>query len=166
MIRWILLLSGFLLTVSLNAAVSTSGKWKVSGKVGVTGGSGSDVGLQGGILAEYAISSRLSWRTDLNFWFPDLTQMDKVRMNVPSNILWYPLGSQAAFCPYLGPGINVVVPLNTDFSAGFNGVLGAAFQLPKKPRFGIEARYTVPDVTVASKGGWELALTGSWQVEF
>jgi len=141
------------------------GKWTISGKVGVTE-SGSDVGVQGGIAAEYAISKMLSWRTDLNFLFPDLSEMEKVKMNVPSNILAYPFGNTAVFCPYLGPGINVVVPYNSDLQMGVNGVFGAQVRLPGKPVFGMEARYTMPDYTDAKEGDWEVALTGSWQLEF
>lgn len=147
------------------AVATQSGKWTVRGKIGVTE-SNNDVGMQGGVIAEYALSNMLSWRTDLNFRFPDLSNMDIMQLNVPTNLLLYPLGSSATFCPYVGPGLNFVLPLNDDFQAGFNGVVGMQMKLPNRPTFGLEGRYTVPDFGKPAVGGWEVALTGSWNVEF
>jgi hypothetical protein len=149
---------------SKTSAGKTTG-WNFSGKIGVTE-SGSDVGMQGGLIAEYSMSTRLSWRTDLNFVFADLSDMEQVTLSVPSNLLYYPLGNNAVFCPYLGPGLNAVLPVNDDFTAGFNGIVGTKFKLTGKPVFGIEGRYTVPDFGTPEDGNFEVALTGSWQLEF
>lgn len=139
-----------------------SSGWSFSGKVGVTGGNSQAVGMQGGLIAEYAISNRLSWRTDLDFNVADLSQMEDFGMAVPTNLLYYPLGSQNELCPYIGPGLNITVPVNADLQAGFNGIIGARLQREGKSALGIEGRYTVADVGSASKGTWTVSLTGSW----
>lgn len=154
------------LAIAASAAVKTAPKessgWTFSGKVGVTGGNNQSVGMQGGLIAEYAISNRLSWRTDLDFNVADLSQMEDLGLAVPTNLLYYPLGSQNELCPYLGPGLNVTVPVNADLQAGFNGIIGARLQRAGKSALGIEGRYTVADIGSASKGTWTVSLTGSW----
>ncbi len=156
-----------LLAVSLAAAAvpTRAGNWTFSGKVGVTQKS-NDVGLQGGIIAEYKLSSMLSWRTDLDFVFADLSDLSLFKLSVPTNLLLYPMGTQAVVVPYVGPGLNIVVPYNEDLAAGFNGVFGVRFQLPKKPVFGLEGRYTVPDAADPQVGDFAVALTGTWQLQF
>jgi len=145
-------------------SIASRGEWSIGGKLGIEQNN-SNAGFKAAVKAEYNISKFLKWRTDFEVFFPDLNDAARVDISVPSNLLYYPLGSYLKIDPYIGPGLTYKYTWNGDNYLGLNALAGVNFHLIKDNVFGIEAKYTflfVPEL----RGAWEVGLTGTWELNF
>lgn len=139
--------------------------WKVGGRVGMRQ-DGSRLVPTAAITAEYQVMDRLTWRTDLEAQFRDLTNMSDFALQVPTHLLWHPLGTQAFFDPYAGPGASFGLDFDHNAMCGVNAVGGFTVHPRQQQAFGLEGRWSWPDLTRTFKGRWDIALTGNWEVKF
>jgi hypothetical protein len=141
------------------------GPWKIGGRVGMRQ-EGSLLVPTAAITAEYQVMDRLTWRTDFEAQFKDLTNMDDFALHVPTHLLWHPLGTQAVFDPYAGPGASFGLDFDRNAMLGLNAVVGFTVRPRQQQAFGLEGRWSHPDLTRTTKGRWDVALTGNWEVRF
>jgi hypothetical protein len=152
-----------LLSVSLPVS---GGTWKIGGKVSMQQGDGQPA-LVTAVTAEYQIISMLSWRTDLEMVFREMGKDPEFDISVPTNLLWYPLAHKKVIEPYIGPGLVYTCALPNTHSFGTNVLGGINFNLPKKPTFGLEVKYTVTDIIRwGASDNISVSLTGAWKVNF
>ena len=161
-----LILSGLMvLGVGVLNAKAKSGSWDFGGSVGLTQ-IGGNYYPKVTAYAKYNMMSTLSWRTDLSMVIRSVDDSSKFDLSVPSNLLYYPLGGKQGIDPYVGPGITWTHPYEGDDRFGGNVLLGVDFKFMKSTTFGVEARYTYDVLPEAKSGGWDMSLTGNWNVEF
>lgn len=153
------------LALLLSLSVAHAGKWTYGGRVGLSQ-NGSTVVPAAAVSAEYAINTRLSWRTDLELKFRDITRLDTFALTVPTQLLWHPLGNKATFDPYVGPGVSIALDFERKFTAGTHAVAGFSIRPRNGQVFGLEAKWGWPDVFRTDAPAWGLALTGNWNVNF
>lgn len=153
------------LALLLPLSVAHAGKWTYGGRVGLSQ-NGSTVVPAAAVSAEYAINSMLSWRTDLELKFRDITRLDTFALSVPTQLLWHPLGSRKLFDPYVGPGVSVALDFDRKFTAGTHAVAGFSIRPRNGQVFGLEAKWGWPDVFRTEAPAWGLALTGNWNAKF
>ncbi len=153
----------FLLTIPV--LVRAGDPWKVGGRVGMRQ-DGSKLVPTAAITAEYLLGDKLSWRTDFEAQFRDLSKMDEVAMQVPTHLLWHPVGVKAKFDPYVGPGASFGLDFERKAMLGLNGTAGFTVRPNANQAFGMEWRWSWPDLTRNVKGRWDAALTGNWELKF
>ncbi len=144
---------------------SKSGSWDFGGSVGLTQ-IGSSYYPKVTAYAKYNMTNMLSWRTDLSMVIRSMGDTSKFDLSVPSNLLFYPLAGKQVIDPYIGPGITWKHPYEGEDSFGGNLLAGVDFKFVKNTTFGIEARYTYDLLPEAKSGGWDMSLTGNWNIEF
>jgi hypothetical protein len=146
--------------------LSARGTWELGGKVSVVQGSGSPR-LQAVVTAEYRLMEYLSWRTDMEALFSDLSRSSTFDLTIPSNLLWYPLGHSYKIEPYTGPGLSYTYTSGANSYFGCNYLAGVRFRPEKRSTFGIECKYAVRDITRWSDSqSIAFGLTGSWEFAF
>lgn len=150
---------------ALAASAAAQEPWKVGGRVGMRQG-GSSLVPTAAITAEYQVLNRLTWRTDFEAQFRDLTNTSDFALQVPTHLLWHPLGAQSLFDPYAGPGASFGLDFERNAMCGLNAVGGFTVHPRQQQSFGLEARWSWPDLTRTAKGRWDVALTGNWEVRF
>lgn len=160
MIRHLL---GALLLLPL--AASAGGRWTYGGRVGLSQ-NGSTVVPAAALTAEYAISNQLSWRTDLELKFRDISRLDTFALSVPTQLLWHPMGTGSFFDPYAGPGVSVSLDFDRKFTAGTHAVGGFSIHPRNGQTFGLEAKWGWQDVFRTRAPTWAMALTGNWNYQF
>ncbi len=139
--------------------------WKVGGRVGVRQ-DGSRLVPTAAVTAEYQMLDRLTWRTDLEAQFRDLSNTSEFALQMPTHLLWHPLGNQAFFDPYAGPGTSFGMDFDRNVRFGVNGLAGFTIHPQQQQSFGLEWRWSWPDLTRSTRGQWDAALTGNWEVRF
>ena len=139
--------------------------WKVGGRIGMRQ-DGSRLVPTAAITAEYQVMDRLTWRTDLEAQFRDLSNTSDFALQVPTHLLWHPLGNQALFDPYAGPGASFGMDFDRNIQLGANGLVGFTIHPRQQQAFGLEWRWSWPDLTRSTRGRWDAALTGNWEVRF
>lgn len=154
-----------LLLLAIPFVARAGDPWKVGGRVGMRQ-DGSKVVPTAAITAEYLLHDKLSWRTDFEAQFRDLSKMDEVAMQVPTHLLWHPAGSRAKFDPYVGPGASFGLDFDQNAMLGLNGTAGFTIRPNANQAFGMEWRWSWPDLTRNTKGRWDAALTGNWELKF
>lgn len=117
------------------------------------------------ITAECLLGDRLSWRTDFEAQFRDASNTQDFALQVPTHLLWHPLGTKNGFDPYTGPGAMVGLDTRNKATAGLNGVVGFNVRPRGQQAFGIEWRWNWPDLTRNTRGRWDVALVGNWEVK-
>jgi hypothetical protein len=159
------LLLKIVLPVLVLASAGVAGNpWKIGGRVGVRQ-NGNILIPTAAITAEYVLSDRLTWRTDFEAEFRDASHTDDFILQVPTHLLWHPLGTKAGFDPYTGPGVSVGMDSRTKATVGLNGVVGFMVRPRGQQAFGIEWRWNWPDLTRNTRGRWDAALVGNWEVK-
>ena len=118
------------------------------------------------LSAEYTMNKYLSWRTDLEMSFKDVSKMDDFALSVPTQLLVHPLGNTAVFDPYLGPSLSVSMDFDRNVSAGSQAVVGFSIHPRKAQSFGIEGRWGWTDMVNGTDPTWAMALTGNWNAKF
>ncbi|MCB9495871.1 MAG: hypothetical protein H6686_03185 [Fibrobacteria bacterium] len=151
-----------LLGLSLSA---WSGSWTFGGRVGLSQ-KGSVFVPSAAMTAEYAISRYFTWRTDLEATFLDLARLDSFALSVPTQLLWHPLGSNARFAPYVGPGVSASMGFDRTLAAGVHTIGGFTYHATRTQAFGIEGRWGIPDVFRSRSPSFGLSLTGNWNLRF
>jgi hypothetical protein len=150
--------------ISFKAHSGSQGEWDIGGKVsGVK--NGNEFGIKTGIKCEYHIFSILTWRSDLEA-FAHSTDLSRIDISLPSNLLWYPFRPDAQIAPYAGPGITFIHTWNNRNILGTNVLAGVNFHIIRGKVFGIETKYTVPLIPRVTTGHFEIGLTGSWELDF
>ena len=153
-------------TVGAANAGGKSGSWDFGGSVGLTQ-IGSSYYPKVTAYAKYNLSNMLSWRTDLSMVIRSVgDSTSEFDLSVPSNLLFYPLAGKQVIDPYIGPGVTWTHPYQGDDKFGGNVLVGVDFKFVKNTTFGIEGRYTYDVLPEAKSGGWDISLTGNWNVEF
>jgi hypothetical protein len=147
------------------AAVVSAGNWNVGGRAGAV--------LQGGrfvpsvaITADYTVSDHLSWRTDFDATLVDANDLSRSTYQIPSNVLYHPVGSDAKFDPYLGPGVSLFSNGSGTFGAGANALAGFQIHPARQQAFGIEWRWGWPDLVHGTRTQLSVALVGKWETSF
>jgi hypothetical protein len=150
----------------LAASTLCAGKWDVGGKVSVVQ-EGDKSRLKMVATAQYQMAVMLSWRTDLEMTFRDLGTNGEFDLSVPTNLLWYTLAHEQPLDPYIGPGAVLTRTWDGGTFFGLNALAGVNFRTVSGTTFGIEAKYTVVDITDWSRSdNFDVGMTGSWEVEF
>lgn len=156
-------------TIAILAAVCAAGwaqdPWKVGGRIGVRQ-SGSKMVPTAAVTAEYQLGDQLTWRTDLEAQLRDLSNPGEYALQVPTHMLWHPLGTKRVFDPYAGPGASFGMDFAKNAMFGCNGVIGFTIHPSQQQAFGIEWRWSWPDLTRNLNGRWDAGLTGNWEVKF
>jgi len=143
-----------------------SGNWDVGGNVAVVP-QGEALRLKAAVYGEYSLMALLSWRTDIELIFQDLTQSGEFDISIPSNLLFYPLQHQYAIEPYMGPGLVYTYTYSGDHFLGCNVLGGVKYYYRKGQAIGIEARYTVVDLlNWTATDNFAVGLIGKWELEF
>lgn len=155
----------FAIFLGLAVAAVAQDPWKLGGRVGVRQ-EGTRLVPTAAITAEYQLSDRLTWRTDLEAQFRDLANTGDFALQIPTHLLWHPLGTQSIFDPYAGPGASLGLDFGQKAICGLNGVGGFTIHPRQQQAFGIEWRWSWPDLIRSTNGRWDLALTGNWEVKF
>ncbi|NLG17714.1 MAG: hypothetical protein GX556_10325 [Fibrobacter sp.] len=155
-----------IILISLPAILTagSAGRWDIGGKVGLEQNN-SSLGLKAAVKAEYMISEMITWRTDFEVMLPELNDVARVDISVPSNLLYYPFASRFMIDPYIGPGLTYRHTWDNDNQLGLNLLSGVNFRVIRDQVFGIEAKYTFLLVPVI-KGYWDIGLTGTWELSF
>lgn len=151
--------------LALVACAAAQDPWKVGGRVGMRQ-EGSRLVPTAAITAEYQVMDYLTWRTDFEAQFKDLANMNDFALQVPTHLLWHPLGTRALFDPYAGPGASFGIDFDRNAMCGLNAVAGFTVRPRQQQAFGLEGRWSLPDLTRTTKGRWDVALTGNWEVRF
>jgi len=150
--------------LAIFVTAGAQGPWQVGGRVGVRQ-NGNVLIPTAAITAECVLNDRLTWRTDFEAQFRDASHTDDFVVQVPTHLLWHPLGTRAGFDPYTGPGASVGWDTRSKATAGVNGVVGFNIRPRGQQAFGIEWRWNWPDLTRNTRGRWDAALTGNWEVK-
>lgn len=153
------------LALLVPSLASAGGKWTYGGRVGATQ-NGNTIVPSLAVSAEYTLNKYASWRTDLEASFRDASKMDEFALSVPTQLLVHPLGSDALFDPYVGPGLSVSMDFDRRVAAGAHAVAGLSIHPRKGQTFGLEARWGWPDLVHGEPSAWALALTGNWSAKF
>lgn len=155
-----------LLALALAApSLALAGKWTYGGRVGASQ-NGNTIVPSFAVSAQYSMNKYLTWRTDLEASFRDVSKMDEFALSVPTQLLVHPLGSDALFDPYVGPGLSVSMDFDRQVAAGAHAVAGLSIHPRKGQTFGLEARWGWPDLVHGEPSAWALALTGNWSAKF
>ena len=127
-------------TIAILAVVCTAGwaqdPWKVGGRVGVRQNGGKLVPTAA-VTAEYQLADKLTWRTDFEAQFRDLSNTTDYALQVPTHLLWHPLGTKAVFDPYAGPGASFGLDFEKNAMLGCNGAFGFTVHPRQNQAFGI-----------------------------
>lgn len=153
------------LALALASTASAGSRWTYGGRVGMTQ-NGSRFVPTAALSAEYAMGKMLSWRTDVELSFKDVSRMDSFAISVPTQLLLHPLGNDAVFDPYVGPGLSVAVNFDREVAAGAHGVVGFSVRPRKGQAFGLEGKWGWPDLVNGADPTWAMALTGNWSMKF
>jgi hypothetical protein len=121
-------------------------------------------GIKTGIKCEYHFFAILTWRSDLEA-FAHGTDLSRIDISIPSNLLWYPLSPDAQIAPYTGPGITFSHTWNNRNTIGANILAGVNIHIIRGKVFGIESKFTVPLLPHITSGHFEIGLTGSWEID-
>jgi len=151
--------------LSLATCTLAQEPWKVGGRVGMRQ-DGSRLVPTAAITAECQVLDRVTWRTDFEAQFRDLANTSEFALQVPTHLLWHPLGTRALFDPYAGPGASFGLDYDRNAMGGLNAVGGFTVHPRQQQSFGIEGRWSWPDLTRTANGRWDVALTGNWEVKF
>lgn len=141
------------------------GKWTYGGRAGVSQ-NGNTVVPTLALSAEYAVNKYASWRTDLEASFRSVSEMDKMALSIPTQLLLHPLGSGAVIDPYIGPGLSASMDFEQQITAGAHAVAGFSISPRKGQTFGLEGRWGWPDMLDGGESSWSMALTGNWNMTF
>lgn len=139
--------------------------WTLGGKVGVVQ-RGDKMVPNAAVSAECRLGDRLSWRTDLGAQFPDASDLGQATLQVPTNLLFHPLAKRGSFDPYLGPGANYSLDPDRRSLVGANVLVGFLVSPAKAQAFGLEWRWSWPDLVHSVRGQNSLALVGRWETQF
>lgn len=151
--------------LSISVAGFAQDPWKVGGRIGVRQ-DGAKMVPTAAITAECQLLDKLTWRTDFEAQFRDLSNTSEFALQVPSHLLWHPVGTRATIDPYIGPGASFGLGFDHQAMIGMNGVAGFTVHPKAQQAFGIEWRWSWPDLTRNAQGRWDAALTGNWEVKF
>lgn len=152
--------------VVLVAAIDAeAGRWEVGGRVGASQENGT-VRATATVTADYAISDRLSWRTDVQTSWTGSDGGKVTDVAVPTHLLYHPFGRRGALSPYLGPAARWTMTVDFRHFLGADAVAGVTFPGQGGKRFGIEWRGGIPDAFGEREFRQEVALTGSWDFRF
>ena len=151
--------------LSVAVAAWAQNPWKLGGRIGMRQ-DGAKLVPTAAITAECQIQDHLTWRTDFEAQFRDLANTSEFALQIPSHLLWHPMGNQAKFDPYTGPGVSLGMDFDRKAMMGINGVAGFTVRPVQQQAFGIEWRWSWPDLIRGTAGRWDAALTGTWEMKF
>lgn len=140
-------------------------RWNVGGRIGMRQ-DGSKLVPTAAVTAEYLLYDRISWRTDIEAQSRDLAKSDEFALQIPTHLLLHPAGTKAKLDPYFGPGASFGMDFDGKAMVGLNGVAGFTIHPKADQAFGMEWRWGWPDLTRNTKGRWDAALTGNWEMRF
>jgi len=155
----------YIISAQLPIYAAGSGQWEIGGKVSAVK---TDVGygIKTGIKCEYRFLTQLTWRTDIDALLHGVTDLSRVDMSIPSNLLWHPYGDAYSIDPYIGPGLTFVHTWNHHTTLCINVLAGTNFKTRNDQIFGIEVKYSLSLFPQPAKGHFELGLTGTWELSF
>ena len=139
--------------------------WTLGGKVGLVQ-RGDKIVPTAAITADCRLNDRLTWRTDLGAQFADASDLGHATIQVPTNLLFHPLARRGPFDPYLGPGLNYSLNSDRHSQVGANTLVGFLVSPAKSQAFGLEWRWSWPDLVHSTQGQNSLALVGKWETRF